>query len=1032
MTDRTVRVVLSATIGQFQAAMQAAAGNVQELNRKMLATANAAKDWERQNQTAAQKTAQHMRDMSAAYDKTATGLVRFGGVLTAAVGGGFAAAVKGFADFDRAMSQVSASTGASAEDLAKMRQAAMDAGQAFGQFTSTDAAGALEELGKAGLSANDSIKALNGVMGLAAADNMEVGRAAEITAQALTIFSRQGVTATQVADNLAQAAGAAVGSAQELGEGLGNVGPLAAQMGMSLEDTVNTLAVFAQNGIRGAEGGTQLKSMLMKLQNPTAGARKEMDKLGLVAYDTNGKFVGMRSIFEQLSEKTKSLTDEQKAQTLATIFQSYAVQGASIATKEGAAGYDSMSEAMKRFGSAEDIAKKRTDNLYGDFKELQGAFENLGISAGAAANGPLRDLIQRLTSVVEWAGKHPQVVQAAGLIVGALGGFALAAGGVMKAVTAFNQFKNAMNALGITSRLAQWKGSFRNFFSEIKKGTDQGKKNLASLGKAAGGAVLFAGLTAAAKGFAGGVEATYDKMRVKTNDAMAAMKLGNEDWISSLQFSEGVVLKTTYDISDTIKRALDPALIDSFADGMNGLFGTTAPEEIKKSFAEIDKALASVDFDMASANFKKLYDQIDHAKVSNDQLLQLFPQFKASLEEQATQLGVTSLSLDDYANWMAGKVPPAVQAAADAASAAGKDMTGLGDAMSDSAKDAQDQAAALDQLNKSLNEAANKALALSGSQMGLEAAYDDAAASIAENGKTLDITTEKGRNNRQALDNIAQSALSLTKAMLDDGRSMEEVNAKTVSARAEFIRIATQMGLNAAAANKLADEYGLVPREVSTDVETPGMNMAQKGAKELRAALLNIPLERRPEIISLFNDKGYKAAMTALNRVKSKTVTITTTHRDVYYVTGGAGSKSTMRATMQADGSILRMFANGGAERHVAQIAPAGAWRLWAEPETGGEAYIPLAASKRARSLDILRETARIFGQRVTPLAIGDVLRPPYASQPHYAAPQPAPVVRSGATITIGTIINPVAEPATISATRELQRVAAAPTGRWV
>ncbi len=136
-----------------------------------------------------------------------------------------------------------------------------------------------------------------------------------------------------------------------------------------------------------------------------------------------------------------------------------------------------------------------------------------------------------------------------------------------------------------------------------------------------------------------------------------------------------------------------------------------------------------------------------------------------------------------------------------------------------------------------------------------------------------------------------------------------------------------------------------------------------------------------------------------INALRGKTVTITTVHNDVYRTSGQPGPYKEGYAFPQANGGILRFanggirdsgaavkaFANGGihrvgaavqafangAERHIAQIARPGEWRLWAEPETGGEAYIPLAPGKRRRSEAILDQVAQMFGGRVVYFANG-------------------------------------------------------------
>ena len=219
------------------------------------------------------------------------------------------------------------------------------------------------------------------------------------------------------------------------------------------------------------------------------------------------------------------------------------------------------------------------------------------------------------------------------------------------------------------------------------------------------------------------------------------------------------------------------------------------------------------------------------------------------------------------------------------------------------------------------------------------------------NREAFDLSTEAGRRSHDQLVNTARSANDLTNAMIENGHSQEDVRAAAESARESFIRQAVQLGLTEAAAGALADEYGLIPDNVVTKVE-------------IRDA------EARGRLQYWTNLNGAVIATNYVNTV------LRTTNAGSGFSSPAYGAE-----VPEADGGVLEFYANGGTrENHVAQIAPAGAWRVWAEEETGGEAYIPLAESKRARSLDIWAEVGKRFG--VLPMADGAVL----ASSTHTAA----------------------------------------------
>lgn len=168
------------------------------------------------------------------------------GVAATALG---VAAVRMAADFDASMSTVQANTGASADEMNQLRQAAIDAG-ADTIYSATESADAINELGKAGLSTSDILSGgLSGALNLAASDGMAVGDAAELMATTLKQFNLTGAESTQVADALAAGAGKAVGSAHDLGLALNQAGLVANSMGVSMQETTGTLAAFANAGM---------------------------------------------------------------------------------------------------------------------------------------------------------------------------------------------------------------------------------------------------------------------------------------------------------------------------------------------------------------------------------------------------------------------------------------------------------------------------------------------------------------------------------------------------------------------------------------------------------------------------------------------------------------------------------------------------------------------------------------------------------------------------------------------------------------
>ena len=256
--DRSLSVKLRADVSNYLAGIKQAGNATREFAGK-----------------AGEGVAQHKADWA-----TVGQSVTVAGLAIAA-GVGFA--VSRFADFDAAMSAAAAATRASARDLGLLRDAAMQAG-ADTQYSASEAAQAIAELGKAGVSTADILGGgLTGALSLAAAGQMDVARAAELSAIAMKQFGLGGDQVSHVADLLAAGAGKAVGSVDDMGMALKQSGLVASQTGVTLEETTGTLAAFASAGLIGSDAGTSFKTMLQRLTPQSKEAAETMSELGISA-----------------------------------------------------------------------------------------------------------------------------------------------------------------------------------------------------------------------------------------------------------------------------------------------------------------------------------------------------------------------------------------------------------------------------------------------------------------------------------------------------------------------------------------------------------------------------------------------------------------------------------------------------------------------------------------------------------------------------------------------------------------------------
>lgn len=342
---------------------------------------------------------QEMDRVSAASGKLKKHLEPVGSAMKLVGAGALAAgvaSVKMAGDYEQGLNIFKSVSGATAQQMAMVAAKARELGQdaSLPGVSARDAANAMTELSKAGLSVNDTLAASKGVMSLAKAGQIDVADAATIAAQALNAFKLKGSDAGKVADVLANGANASATDIRGLSLGLQQSAAVASQFGVSLEDTVTTLGLFANRGMQGSDAGTSLKTMLISLANPSKKASELMRTLGINAYDASGKFVGMRQLAQNLQNGLKGLSEEQKQQALATIFGTDAFRAAAFLADSAGKSYDDMSKAVGRSGAAMDLAKAQNSGFNGALDNLKSTIETVATDFG-------QKLLPELTKVIK-------------------------------------------------------------------------------------------------------------------------------------------------------------------------------------------------------------------------------------------------------------------------------------------------------------------------------------------------------------------------------------------------------------------------------------------------------------------------------------------------------------------------------------------------------------------------------------------------------------------------------------------------------
>lgn len=336
-------------------------------------------------------------DLMSSKIKTAMGLL--GG---AGLAGSFRATTKSGMEYESAMGTLNAVSGETAEAMAKAAERARELGNdvALPGTSAATATAAMVELAKGGMNVQEAMDAARGTIALAAAAQIDGGQAAEIQAAALNTFSLKADQAGRVADVLANSANASAAELTDIAQGMQQGGTVAAQFGLSLEDTAAALGMFANSGIQGSDAGTLLKTSLLALTGQGKPAQAAIKELGLTVYDSQGKFVGYSSLMGQLEKASKRMTDEQYQAATATLFGSDAMRMAGIAAKQGQAGFDNMRNAVERQGAALDVASAKMVGLPGAMEKFKNSLEEAGLSIYEHIKGPLTQIVEKGTEVV--------------------------------------------------------------------------------------------------------------------------------------------------------------------------------------------------------------------------------------------------------------------------------------------------------------------------------------------------------------------------------------------------------------------------------------------------------------------------------------------------------------------------------------------------------------------------------------------------------------------------------------------------------
>lgn len=316
-------------------------------------------------------------------------------------------AVSTYADFDQAMANTAAICGATADDYARLQQVALDMGKATTK-TATESAEALGYMSLAGWDVNESIAGLEPILRLSEATQMGLATSSDLVTDSLSALGLQVDDLGGYLDVVAMANNKSNQTAQMLMEAYIAVGGTMKNLHVPIQESAAALGVLANRGIKGSEAGTALNAVINNLTTGTGQAGKMMDKLGISAFDSNGKFIGLAETLRVVDEATKDMTEEQRNAALAALggkehidALNDLISGLNTTTADGRSEWEALTDDLYNAdGALSTMAATVTDTLKGAISIFGSAMDDMKIRLAQTFAPAAKDAINAVSAVI--------------------------------------------------------------------------------------------------------------------------------------------------------------------------------------------------------------------------------------------------------------------------------------------------------------------------------------------------------------------------------------------------------------------------------------------------------------------------------------------------------------------------------------------------------------------------------------------------------------------------------------------------------
>lgn len=533
-------------------------------------------------------------------------------VASAAVTGLGVAAVKTAADFDSAMANVAAISGATGDDLQALRDKAREMGEKT-KFSASEAADAMSYMAMAGWKTGDMLSGIEGIMNLAAASGEDLATTSDIVTDALTAFGLTAEDSAHFADILAAASSNANTNVSMMGETFKYCAPVAGALGYSAEDVAEAIGLMGNAGIKSTQAGTALRTMMTKLQGELKLSGEALGEVTIQTANADGSMCELSDILADCRTAFSKMSESEAAAAAETLVGKNAMSGFLALMNSAPGDIDKLRNAIENCdGSAEDMAAIMQDNLNGQLTILKSQLEELAISFGEMLMPVIRKVVTAVQGFVDKLNNMDEAqrktIITIGLVIAALGPFLVILGTVISTVgKSMKAYASA--AKGIKKLMVAVK-SGTGIFGKL--GTALGGISAPVLAIVAVIAVLVAAFSHLWKtndGFRENIIATWTQIK----ETVSNFCQGIVDRLNSLGFefsSITEVLKAVWDgfcnllgpvfegafrfISDTLSTVLDVILntVDFFIAVFSGDW-EGAWEAVKNIFSSIWNGLVS-------------------------------------------------------------------------------------------------------------------------------------------------------------------------------------------------------------------------------------------------------------------------------------------------------------------------------------------------------------------------------------------------------------------------------------------------------